>query len=165
MKQTLCEALYALPEGGVVARRRTIYKPLVAVLAGIALLIINFVAIDDKSGALSMLLLVVGAVSLVYGAVAVVLRLVGSERVPYDSVDNCYMRYRERYYDRALLEPLRRAIERGDAKAIEQMPTTNVSAVVLVEYRTPSRRMTAYALYEYVEFENRLIFGPVVHRR
>lgn len=139
MKQTLCEALYALPEGDVVARRRTIYKPLAAVVAGFVLLI--------------------------YGAVAIILRLVGGECVPYHTGEGGYMHYRERYFDRALLGPLSRAIEHGDVEAIEQMPTTNISAVVLVEYSTSSRHIVSYALYEYADFENRLILGPKVHRR
>ena len=165
MKQTLCEALYALPEGDVVARRRTIYMPLAAVVAGIALLITNYTSVDDKAGALSMIMLVAGFVLLIYGAVAIILRLVGGECVPCHTGEGGYMHYRERYFDRALLGPLSRAIEHGDVEAIEQMPTTNISAVVLAEYSTSSRHIVSYALYEYADFENRLILGPKVHRR
>lgn len=164
MKQMLCEALYALPEGDVVARRQTIYKPLMAIVLGVALLAVNVALVEDKAGALSMTLLVAGGVLAIYGAVAMLLRLCGSERVPYNVGANRYMRYRERYYERALLASLSRAVERGDSAAIDLLPTTNVSAIVLVEYRTPGNTLTAYAIYEYAEYEHRLLAGPFIKR-
>ena len=51
-----------------------------------------------------------------------------------------------------------RTFEHSDYEAIEIMPTTNIAAVILVEYRSTKRR--AYALYEYGEEEYRLIGKP-----
>ena len=50
--------------------------------------------------------------------------------------------------------------ECGDIEAIETMPTTNIAAVTLVEYRSSRRR--AYALYQYGEAEYKPLSEPVV---
>ena len=165
MKDTLCKVLYALPDGVVEARRRSVVKPLVAAICGIVILAINYFAVEDSAGALSMMLLVSGLVLAVYGVVAVVLRLVGSERVPYDVAAKRYMSYRERFYDRELLPALLRAVEDGDNAAIDAMPTSNISAVTLAEYRTSANGMVAYVVCEYVGFESKPIIEPRVIRR
>jgi hypothetical protein len=59
-----------------------------------------------------------------------------------------------------LLKPLSDAVARGDREAIDSMPTTNVARLTLVEYRTPGTNRTAWAIYEYVDFSNRL-YGEV----
>lgn len=165
MKQILSEALYALPEGDVVARRQPIFKPFMAVVAGVALLIVDLLAVEDNSGALGMTLLVASSVLLIYGLVAVVMRLVGGERVPYNKAVGSYMCYRERYFDRELYTALCKAVERGDRAAIDAMPTTNISAIMLVEYSTRRGGIAAYSIYEYADNEHKLRFGPMVVRQ
>ena len=156
MKLDICEALYALPGGVVVARRRSLVLPILLLALGIVLFIVNFVAIEDKNGALGMSLMCTGIGLVAYGAFTILFRVVGGERVPYDTEARRYMRRRERYYEEALLPALNDAVERGDSEAIDLMPTTNVARVTLVEYSTPDKSRVAYAIYEYIDFANRL---------
>lgn len=160
MRLDICEALYALPGGVVVERRRSMMKPIAYLCLGIVLCIINFVAVEDKNGALGMLLMVCGIALVAYGIFAIIARFAASEGVPYDTEARRYMVRRERYFDHELLKPLSDAVARGDREAIDSMPTTNVARLTLVEYRTPGTNRTAWAIYEYVDFSNRL-YGEV----
>lgn len=162
MKQNISKALYALSGGRVEARRSPVARPLVIAMAGMALLIVYYVLIEDRAGTLGILTLFTGLVALLVGAVMVVRRLTGSQRVPYDTQQRRYMRFEERYYERELIEPLKRAIARGDHEAINALPTTNVSAVTLVSYRSGGYDLVVYALYEYANFEQREIVEPKV---
>ena len=150
----ICEALYALPSGRVVARRRIITKALATMLLGVALLITNIFAVEDSAGALSMTLMVVGISLAAYGLIRCIVIASSKECIPYDTKRGEYMRYRERYYDRALLTPLRQALDAGDVGSLDDMPTTNIAAITVAEYRTSDGSLAAYAIYEYHESGN-----------
>ena len=153
----ICKALCALPGDGVELRRRPITTPLAIMFIGVVLLIINIVAIDDKSSALSMLLLITGISMFGYGGIVSIMRRTSDLRVPYLSTTKRYMDYRERSYDRSQLETLQHYIAVGNESKLEEVPTSNISALVLAEYRANDNSIVAYALYEYVDFDYRLI--------
>lgn len=155
--EDICRALYALPAGVVSARRQPVCRPTIIALAGAALLVLNFALIDDKSGAVGMSLMVAGEAMLLYGAIIAIMRLTSDTRVPYHTATKRYMRFRERYYDRKQLAALQKAVADGDSAGIEALPTGNVAAITLVECYAPDRSIVAYALYEYTDFDNRLI--------
>ena len=157
IKQDICKALYALPGGVVEPRRQPICGPVVAALIGAALLVVNVVALDDKSGAVGMTLMVVGVAMLLYGAFVALVRRSSDDRTPYHTPSKGYFQSRERYYDRAQLSELQRAISRGDKGAIDALPNGNVAAITLVECWTKDRSIEAYGIYEYAEFGYRLI--------
>lgn len=159
----ICEALYALPGGVVEARRRPIFKPVALVLIGIVLLVINFVAIDSSMEALSMLLLVLGVGVMIYGIIVVVMRRGSEEDVPYHTPSKSYMRYSERYYDHSQLGKLQSAIESGARSEIDSIDTSNISAIILVCYRSADGSIVAYGLYHYVDMEYCLIGDVVIH--
>jgi len=158
--ENICKALYALPGGVVAPRKEGVTTPIVLAITGIALLIINSTVLSDTADALSMTLLCAGIALIIYGIIAVMMRLNSSRRVPYDNEARSYMKCRERYYDRELVAALRRAIADGDIETIDSMPTTNIAAVTLVEYRSSRRR--AYGLYEYGEAEYRPLSEPKI---
>lgn len=164
-KHNICEALYALPSGRVVARRRTVIKPVSIVLLGIALLLIDHFAVEQRGEALSLSLILAGITLLIYGIARFFVTLTSKESIPYDSTRSSYLRYRERYYDRSLLAALCQAIDSGDTKALELMPTTNVSAILLAQYRSGDGSIEAYAIYEYVEEEYRAVGEPKIIER
>ena len=160
-RNIICEALYALPEGRVVARRKSIVSPLFTAIVGIVLLVINFTLIDDSAGALAMTLMVAGITMIAYGLIVSIARACSSASIPYDTKSKRYMKYRERYFERTMLNPLRKAIANGDNEALETMPTTNVSAITLAEYYTPDGKLAAYAIYEYADMDVQRIVGDV----
>ena len=149
--------MYALPGGVIEKRRQPICRHLIVALLGAVLLILDFVAVDDKSGAVGMALLVAGVAMLLFGAIVAIIRLMSEERAPYHTPSKRYMRFRERYYDREQLSKLQRAVASGDVKAIDAIPEGNVSAITLVESYATNRDIVAYAIYEYVNFDNSLI--------
>ena len=153
----ICKALCALPGDGVELRHRPITTPITIMVIGIVLLIINIVAIDDKSSALSMLLLIAGISMLGYGGITTIMRRTNDQLVPYLTSTKRYMDYRERYYDRSQLDTLQLYLAVGDESKLEEIPTSNISAIVLAEYRANDNSIVAYALYEYVDFDYRLI--------
>lgn len=159
----ICKALYALPRGVVTPKRESIATQIIVLVVGIALLTANFLFVDDSADTISMALLTLGIGMALYGIVVATIRHNSQHQVPYDNEVRCYMKYRERYYDRGLVAPIVSALERGDYEAIDIMPTTNIAAVVLVEYRSKYRR--AYALYEYAEDEYRPIGKPHISNK
>lgn len=158
----ICKALYALPGGVVTPRRRTIAMPTFATAIGLVLLIVNFIAIDHSDGATAMTIISVGILLLLYGVISTTIRLVTKQTAPYDEQALCFMRYDERYYELEHLNTLIKAIEHGDNDAIEQLPESNVSSLILITYSSPANMRTAYALYEYKEFGYRLVQEPKV---
>lgn len=154
----ICKALYALPGGVVTPKRESVATQIVVALVGVAILVVNSLLVDDSAEVVSMALLTIGVGMIIYGVLVAIVRRSSHREVPYDNEARSYMRYRERYYDRGLIEPIRRALESGDVEAIEIMPTTNIASVVLVEYSSNKRR--AYALYEYGDQEYRPIGNP-----
>lgn len=162
MKHTLSEALYALPGGVVVKRRRPIFGTLVLCLVGIVLMIMPFFVVLDESGSLDMLLMVVGAGLALYAGIKVAFSIASNEGVPYYTPTRSLLRYRERYYEREHIAAIRRAIEHDDLKAIDLLPTTNVSAVTFAEYRTSKGDFVACVLGEYSESEIRPVTKPRV---
>lgn len=161
--ENICKALYALPGGVVTPKRESIATQIIVALVGVAILVVNSLLVDDSAETLSMALLTLGIGMILYGVVVGVVRHSSHRNVPYDNQAKCFMRYRERYYDRELVAPIRPALERGDFEAIALMPTTNVAAIVLVEYSSKQRK--AYALYEYGESEYRPIGTPKIENR
>lgn len=161
----ICEALYALPGGVVEPRRRPIVKPLAIAILGIVLLAIDIVAVAEESDALSMMLIVSGIVLACYGAVVSIVRLCGDDRVPYHIPSRSYMSRTERYYHRDQLLFIEAALARGDRAAIDAMPTSNVAMITLVGYHAADDSLYAYALYEYVDMEYRIIGDVRVIKR
>lgn len=153
----ICEALYALPGGVVEARRRPIFKPAAAALAGAVLLMIDIIAVDSSSGNLDAGLLLLGSILFFGGAIAVAMRIFTGARTPYYKPDAAYLRRRERYYDRERLPELQRAVEAGDVEALDKIPESNVSAVTLLEYYSPKSGMRAFRIYAYAEFDRRAV--------
>ncbi len=151
ISKDLCEALYALPGGVVTPRRQPIVKPLVVALLGVVLLTIDGLVVEDKSGALSMTLMVLGITMTMFGALTAIMRAFSDKRVPYHNTSG-YMHYSERYYDRMYRAELLDAIASGNAAQINAIKTTNISAITLAEFRSKDGSVVAYAIYEYDNF-------------
>ena len=165
IRKEICEALYALPDGVVLPRRRSVVCHIVIALVGVAVLLANFLFVTNSASTLSMLLVVVGGALVLYGAVVAMMRLASGDKVPYHTVSKSYMQGRERFYSRDNLAELREAVAMHDVARIDKVPTSSVSALTLVECRSKDGALLALALYEYVEYEDRLMGDVVIVRR
>lgn len=157
IRQDICEALYALPNGVVQPRRRSVVRPLCITLIGVAVMVANVIFTGFSNDTLSMLLVVVGVSLVLYGIIAIMMRMVGDERVPYHTPSRCYMKYRERYYSHEKLAELESALSVQDIEHIDSIETSSISAITLAECTTKDSAMVAYALYEYDNYEDRLV--------
>lgn len=157
----ICKALYALPGGVVTPRKESIVMPVVIVIIGVAMLISNYTIISSNLESLSMLMLVVGIALILYGALVLIMRIGSQRLVPYDNRAGRYFKFKERYFERELIAPVSQAIARGDIIAIDDMPTTNVSAIVLVECRSKGG-IVAYCLYEFNNNEYHALGKPTI---
>lgn len=155
--EDISKVLYALPSGVVVERRQPVCRPTLVAVVGAVLLVANILLVDDKSGALGMTLMAAGVTMLLYGAIVAITRLMSDKRVPYHTPTKHYMCTKERYYDREQLAELQKAVARGDRAGIEALPAGNVAAITLIECYAHDRSIVAYAIYEYVNFDNKLI--------
>ena len=160
IRQEICEALYALPNGVVQPRRRPITKPVITAIMGVALLLIALLMPSTKEGTLEMALIVGGGVLMLYGLCVVMIRYINHDTVPYHTPSKSYMSYRERYYTQDKAAELKAAIADKDYNRLEAIETSNISALIVAECRTKDGSIVALALYEYAIFEH-LMVGKV----
>lgn len=165
IRQEVCEALYALPNGVVQPRRRSITMSAIIAIVGAALLAAYFLLFSSNSGALGMSLIVVGGALLIYGLVVAVVRIASNDTVPYHTATKSYMSYRERFYAHENAAELKAAIAANDRERIEKIATSNVSALTLAECCTKDGSIVALALYEYANYEDRLTDKVTIIRR
>ena len=153
-KYDMCEALYALPGGVVVKRRKPIAMPTALLVAGVALLVINSqIEASAEMMNLKSALVLFGAVAAVVGAVILALRVMGGAGAPYHAADGCYLKCKELKFNKEKSAQLRDLVNRGDFTTLRSLPEDGVSAVTAVIYRSPRGSFCAVQLFEYVDLE------------
>ena len=157
-KYDMCEALYALPGGVVVKRRKPIAMPTALLVAGVALLIINSqIEASAEMMNLKSALVLFGAVMAVVGAVILSLRMMGGAGVPYHAADGCYLKCKELKFNKEKSAQLRDLVNRGDFTTLRSLPEDGVSAVTVVMYSSPRSGFCAAQVFEYFELELRAV--------
>ena len=157
-KYDMCEALYALPGGVVVKRRKPIAMPTALLVAGVALLIINSqIEASAEMMNLKSALVLFGAVMAVVGAVILVLRMMGGAGAPYHAADGCYLKCKELKFNKEKSAQLRDLVNRGDFTTLRSLPEDGVSAVTVVMYSSPRSGFCAAQVFEYFELELRAV--------
>ena len=157
IRQEICEALYALPNGVVQPRRRPITRPVITAIVGVALLLTALLMPSTKEGTLEIALIVVGGVLSLYGLCVVMMRYINHDTVPYHTPSKSYMSYRERYYTLDKSAELKAAIAAKDYNRLEAVETSNISTLIVVECRSKDGSIVALALYEYAIFEHIMV--------
>ena len=157
-KYDMCEALYALPGGVVVKRRKPIAMPVALLVAGVALLIINSqIEASAEMMNLKSALVLFGAMMAVVGTVILVLRMMGGVGAPYHAADGCYLKCKELKFNKEKSAQLRDLVNRGDFTTLRSLPEDGVSAVTVVMYSSPRSGFCAAQVFEYFELELRAV--------
>ncbi len=157
-KYDMREALCALPDGVVIERRKTVAVPLLLLVAGAAMLVVNGLTAGSAENAdMKSALVLFGIVSVLAGGIATVVRLCGAGGAPYHSVDKCFLRREELKFDKERAAEVADAVRRGDFEALRAIPQGGVSAVTAVLYSSEASGFTACRAFEYVELEMRPI--------
>ncbi|WP_418991743.1 hypothetical protein [Alistipes sp.] len=154
-RNKICEAMYALPGGVVVKRRKSLAFPLLLALAGVAMIAANAVFAASLSNNVSSALVFVGGVSALAGLTLVGVRLFGSQGVPYHTQGGCYLRYDELYFGREERAEVERLLDRGAVEQLLDRPHAQVPALTVALYRTADNRFAAMQAFEYSELEYR----------
>ena len=155
-KYDMCEALYALPGGVVVKRRKPIAVPALLLAAGVAILVINSqIEASAEMMNLKSALVLFGAVAAVVGAVMLALRLTGSSGAPYHAADGCYLQCKELKFNKEKSAQLRDLVNRGDFATLRSIGQSDISALTVIEYSSPKSRVVACQAFEYLELELR----------
>ena len=157
-KYDMCEALYALPGGVVVRRRKPIAMPTALLVAGVVFLIINSqIEASAEMMNLKSALVLFGAVMAVVGAVILTLRMTGGAGAPYHAADGCYLKCKELKFNKEKSAHLRDLVNRGDFTTLRSLPEDGVSAVTVVMYSSPRSGFCAAQVFEYFELELRAV--------
>lgn len=156
-KNTLCEAMYALPSG-VVVRRKKSYLPSLAILAvGVALIVLYFLMHSNWSNNLASSLILVAGAAVLIGGLMFVTRLTDREGRPALAATGKPLRYVERYFRVEQRAEISRLVEEGSLARLFATPDGQVSGIAVALYHSPDGAFAAMQAYEYIDFEYRAI--------
>lgn len=155
-KYNMSEMLYAVADGAVVSRRKSIVLPLVALIFGVALLVVNVMMESPAdNGNLRAALLLFGAAFALIGGVLLLLRLLGLSRAPYCVKDACFLNKTLFKFSKEDKNRVVDLVRRGDFEGLRNLPKSEVSALIVVEYSSPKSALRACQVFEYIELELR----------
>lgn len=146
------EALYASSNGVIVERRKSIIVPILVLLTGIALLVVNYFIENgnDANNLKSALVLIGGATSLIGIALCGVRIFGGGE--PYHTGDKCFLERKQYSFDREQRDEVIKAIEACDKLALEAIKESDIASVSAICYHSPRSKYCAMQGYAYEEF-------------
>lgn len=146
------EALYASSNGVVVERRKSAIVPVLVLLAGVALLVVNYFIENgnDANNLKSALVLVGGCVSLVGVALCGVAIFGGGE--PYHTGDKCFLVRKNYSFDHSQQESVVKAVEACDKLALESIDESDIASVSVLCYHSPRSKFVAMQAFAYEEF-------------
>lgn len=154
-KHKICEAMYALPGGVVVKRRKSPAFPLLLAVAGAAMIVVNNLYAASLTNNVSSALVFVGGVASVAGLTLLAARIFGSNGVPYHRGGKCFLRYEELYFGHDARGEVVSRVDQGALGQLLAMPHGSVPAVAVALYRTADNRFAAMQAFEYSELEYR----------
>lgn len=162
-RYNMSEMLYAVADGAVVPRRKSIVLPLFAMIFGVALLVVN-VMLDTSAdnGNLRAALLLFGAIFALTGGALLLFRLLGMSRAPYCVKDACFLNkslFKFSKEDKNIVVDL---VRKGDFDGLHNLPKSEVSALIVVEYSSPKSALRACQVFEYIELELRPVSDLVL---
>lgn len=158
-KNNLSEALYALPGGVVVRRKKSLVVPLVVLALGLGLIVLYYFTQDAMGDNLaSSLTMLAGATTLV-GGLMLTSALVDHEGKPAIQATGERLRYKEIYFPLEQRAEVQRFIDEGSIKRILASNASQSSGIVVAIYHSADLRLASMQAYEYIGYEYRPITG------
>ena len=143
-RNKICEAMYALPGGVVVKRRKSQLRAAVLFIAGVALVVVN----NMRSA-----IVFIGGLLILSGMVMAAIQLFGSGGVPFHKDKHCYLVFEELYFDRGVRADVVQSVENGAVDRLLGLARANVPALTVALYRTPDNSFAAMQAFEYADLE------------
>lgn len=158
-KNNLSEALYALPGGVVVRRKKSPVLSLVVLAIGIGLIVLYFFTKDTMGDNLaSSLIMAAGAVTLV-GGLMLTSCLVDTEGRPVIQATGERLRYKELYFPQEQRAEVQRLIDEGSVKRILATTSSQSSSIAVAIFYSAELHVVSMQAYEYIGYEYRPITG------
>ena len=101
-RNKICEAMYALPGGVVVKRRKSQLRAAVLFIAGVALVVVNNMYGAELTNNMRSAIVFIGGLLILSGMVMAAIQLFGSGGVPFHKDKHCYLVFEELYFDRGV---------------------------------------------------------------
>ena len=152
-KNKICEALYALPGGVVVKRRKSMVVPAVLFVVGAAMIVVNNIYGAELTNNLRSAVVFTGGILAIAGMIAAAAQTFGSGGVPFHKENRSYLLYEELYFDRGVRSEVMLSVDEGAVEQLLGMKHAQVPAVAVAVYRTPDNRFAAMQAFEYAELE------------
>ena len=161
-KNIFSEALYASYGDLVVCRRKSIVVPVLTLVAGLAILVVNSLVYNgnDSNNLKSSLVLLGGLVSLV-GLVLILVRLLGRGE-PYHKASRRFLEYNTYSFGHEQRETVLKAVKDGNVELLKRTPQTDVASIVVMIYSSVGGEFMAMQPFAYEELEYRPICNMVV---
>ena len=158
-KNMLCEALYALPSGVVVRRKKSLAPAIYTLAFGLILLALYFMRLDQISNNLSSSLILLTGGVLLIGLLMMLSRIVDKEGVPVLTKTGKRLRYVERYFPIDERNYVQQLIDQGALRHLLSLSDNSVSGISVAMYYSEDKHIAAMQAYEYISFEYRPITG------
>ena len=146
-RNKICEAMYALPGGVVVKRRKSQLRAAVLFIAGVALVVVNNMYGAELTNNMRSAIVFIG------GMVMAAIQLFGSGGVPFHKDKHCYLVFEELYFDRGVRADVVQSVEDGAVDRLLGLARANVPALTVALYRTPDNSFAAMQAFEYADLE------------
>ena len=151
-RNKICEAMYALPGGVVVKRRKSQLRAAVLFIAGVALVVVNNMYGAELTNNMRSAIVFIGGLIL-SGMVMAAIQLFGSGGVPFHKDKHCYLVFEELYFDRGVRADVVQSVENGAVDRLLGLARANVPALTVALYRTPDNSFAAMQAFEYADLE------------
>lgn len=146
------EAIYASSNGVIVERRKNIIMPILVLLAGAAMLVVNcFIENGSDTNNLKSTLMLAGGCVLMLGVILSGIAIFGEGR-PYHTLDKNYLTLKQYSFDRSQQRVVEKAVNSGDRKSLDTIEEGEVAGIIAVCYYSPKGKFVAMQAFAYEEF-------------
>ena len=160
----ISEQLYSSHGDVIVARRRSTLLPFALIIAAAAALVINFFIENTASTTdLKSTLVVTGIALGVVGIVLLVRNLIGRGE-PYDTRSRKFLRYMLYTFGHEQRDKVLNAVSKGDINGLEELPQSEIPAIVVAAYFSPDKQFVAMQPFAYSELEYHALSEITVKR-
>jgi hypothetical protein len=147
------EAIYASSNGVIVERRKSIVVPILLILVGVALFVLNYF-IDNGADAnnLKSSIVLVGAGLMLLGGLLGGIAIFG-EGLPYHKADKCFLVRKQYSFDHSQQQEVKSAVNSGDKSKLDAVKESDIAGILAVCYYSPKGNFTAMQAFAYDELD------------
>lgn len=147
------EAIYASSNGVVVERRKSIVVPILLLLSGVALFVLNyFIENGSDANNLKSSIVLVGAGLMLLGGLLGGIAIFG-EGLPYHKTDKCFLVCKKYSFDHSQQQEVTAAVNSGEKSKLDAIKESNITGVLAVCYYSPKGDFTAMQVFAYDELD------------